>query len=87
MNDSPTPTYSWSTSGLLGEHPTSQLNALIILNTPLPNHALFAKLWDAGNPTLLTTSSTLGRRLTLPVQRLCGTAPTAARTGSMRILR
>lgn len=40
----------WNTASLLGEDPTptKRLNALIILNTPLPNHSLFVKLWDAG---------------------------------------
>ena len=40
--------FVWNTAGLLGEGPARPMNALIILNTPLPNHRLFEKIWDAG---------------------------------------
>lgn len=41
--------FQWSTAGLLGERGSEgKPIALIILNTPLPEAALFTKLWDAG---------------------------------------
>lgn len=41
-------TKEWSTESFLTDvRDAARPNAMIILNTPLPHHHLFAKLWDA----------------------------------------
>lgn len=41
-------TKEWSTDSFLSDvRSAARPNAMIILNTPLPHHDLFAKLWDA----------------------------------------